>query len=296
MSNNKDELLKNLYYHELGYQSISHLFKDAKKIDNNITLAYVKDWYNYFNETKKQLRGQNSYIAPQPYWEYQVDLFFLPEQPAPNIGLAMIDIYTKYAAVVPLKSKQPLDVGTGVHDALNKMGKKPNILYTDDEGSFNSKILQTYLANAQINHIISRSHPHYIERYIRTFKNLLYKRLEDTDKHWTDLIEPVLNVYNNKMISSITKLTPSEAREPKNTLDAKINLELKRRHTRTYPIIEIGDKANIYKKKDKFDKENKPVWLNGTHRVEEITKKFGQKFYKVSGFSKLLMRSELLKI
>jgi hypothetical protein len=55
-------------------------------------------------------------------------------------------------------------------------------------------------------------------------------------------------------------------------------LELKRRHTRTYPIIEIGDKVKIHKKKDKFDKENKSVWLNGSHRVEEITKKFGQKF------------------
>ena len=98
------------------------------------------------------------------------------------------------------------------------------------------------------------------------------------------------------MVSSITKLTPSEAREPKNNLDVKINLELKRRQTRTYPIIEIGDKVKIYKKNDKLDKENKPVWLNGIHRVEEITKKFGQKFYKVSGVPKLLMRAELLKI
>ena len=92
------------------------------------------------------------------------------------------------------------------------------------------------------------------------------------------------------MASSITKLTPSEAREPKNTLDVKINLELKRRQARTYPIIEIGDMV------DKFDKENKPVWLNGIHRVEEITKKFGQKFYKVSGVPKLLMRAEVLKL
>ena len=49
---NKDELLKNLYYHELGYQSISRLFKEAKKIDETITLAYVKDWYIYFNQRK----------------------------------------------------------------------------------------------------------------------------------------------------------------------------------------------------------------------------------------------------
>ena len=49
---NKDELLKNLYYHELGYQSISRLFKEAKKINTNITLAYVKGWYNYLNQRK----------------------------------------------------------------------------------------------------------------------------------------------------------------------------------------------------------------------------------------------------
>ena len=114
-----------------------------------------------------------------------MDLFFLPEQPAPNIGLAMIDIYTKHAAIVPLDSKQPLDVGVGVDEAIEAMGKKPHILYTDDEGSFSSQVLKTYLTNAKINHIISRSHPHFIERYLRTFKNLLQQRLEDTDKHWT---------------------------------------------------------------------------------------------------------------
>ena len=98
------------------------------------------------------------------------------------------------------------------------------------------------------------------------------------------------------MISSITKLTPSEAREPTNTMDVKTSLELHRRHTRKYPIIEIGDKVKIYKKKDKFDNENKSLWLPGYHQVEEITKKFGQKFYKVSGFPKMLMRAEILTI
>ena len=103
-------------------------------------------------------------------------------------------------------------------------------------------------------------------------------------------------VYNDKMVSSVTKLTPSEARDPKNTLDANINLELQRRHTRTYPIIGIRAEVKIYKKKDKVAKENKSVWLNGVHRVGEITKKFGQTFYKVSGFPKLLLRAELLNI
>ena len=72
---NKDELLKNLYYHELGYQSISRLFQEAKKISENITLAYGKDRCNYFNQRRTQLRGQTSSIAPRLYWEYQADLF-----------------------------------------------------------------------------------------------------------------------------------------------------------------------------------------------------------------------------
>ena len=63
------------------------------------------------------------------------------------------------------------------------------------------------------------------------------------------------------MVSSITKFSPAEARDPKNTFDVEINLELHRRHTREYPIIEIGDNINTYKKKDTLDKENKGNWL-----------------------------------
>ena len=148
-------------------------------------------------------------------------------------------------------------MSTGIHDVIAKMGRKPHILYTDDEGSFTRGILKTYLADVHIKHIISRSHPHYVERYIRTFKNLLYKRLEDTDKHWVDLIPQIVNVYTNKMASSITKLTPAEASEPENIFDVKLNLEIHRRHTRKYPTIEIGDKVNYIRRTIKLIKNIK---------------------------------------
>ena len=69
------------------------------------------------------------------------------------------------------------------------------------------------------------------------------------DKSWVELIDPILHVYNNKMISSATKLTPEEARKPENLTIVKSNLELKRQHTRKYPDIELGDTIKIYKKK-----------------------------------------------
>ena len=292
----KDKILKDLYYNESGYQSINNLYKEAKEKDKTITLNYVKGWYKHFNEPKTQLKGSNSYIAPDPYFEYQLDLFFVPDQPTPNIGLACIDIFTKYAVVVPLENKQPEEITKGLFKAVNKMGKKPKIIYTDEEGSFNSNYFQEYLKKVGISHLTTRTHPWYVERYIKTFKNLLYKRLQDIDKTWIELIEPINNVYNNKMKSSVTNFTPTEARNPDNLVYVKINLELNRKQNRRYPDIEVGDKIKIYKKKKLFDKENKSVWLAGNHQVEEIINKFNQTFYKVSNFNKLLSRHEILKV
>lgn len=45
----------------------------------------------------------------------------------------MIDVLSKYAVVVPIKSKTPPDIIAGTMEGLQKMGKKCNILYTDDE-------------------------------------------------------------------------------------------------------------------------------------------------------------------
>ena len=211
----KDSLFKRLYYNELGYQSNNNLYKEAKKEDNSMTLNYVRDWYQHFKTIKTQLKGQNSFIAPEPYYEYQIDLFFLTDQPKPNIGLACIDIFTKYAVVVPLNSKQTEDITDGLYKPIKLMRKKPKTLYTDDEAAYSSSYFKTYLSKIDIKHIITRTHPYFVERFIRTFKNLLYSRLEDMDKSWVELIDPILHVYNNKMVSSATKLTPEEARNQK---------------------------------------------------------------------------------
>ena len=108
--------------------------------------------------------------------------------------------------------------------------KKTKTLYTNDEAACNSSYFKTYFNKVGIKHIITRTHPYFVERFIRAFKNLLYSRLEDMDKSWIELIDPILHVYNNKMISSATKLTPEEARKPENLTIVESNLELKRQH------------------------------------------------------------------
>ena len=77
-------------------------------------------------------------------------LFFKPDDIEATqqfrAGLVMIDVLSKYAVVVPIKSKTPPDIiaGTmegltppaiiaGTMEGLHKMGKKCKLLYTDDE-------------------------------------------------------------------------------------------------------------------------------------------------------------------
>ena len=54
-----------------------------------------------------------------------------------------IDIFTKYAVVVPIKSKKENDIAAGIIECMHKMGKKPEIIYTDDEGALHTQSIQT---------------------------------------------------------------------------------------------------------------------------------------------------------
>ena len=77
---------------------------------------------------------------------------------------------------------------------LKQDGKETKIIYTDDEGAMNKEAIQKYLQEQNIEHHRTRAHPNFSERAIRTFKDLLYRRVEADEKkgknniQWTDYI------------------------------------------------------------------------------------------------------------
>jgi len=72
--------------------------------------------------------------------------------------LVVIDIFTKYATCIPIRNKQPNEILNAIRNGAVKMGKNPKTYYTDDEGSFNSKIAQKYFSDNNIRHLIARTH------------------------------------------------------------------------------------------------------------------------------------------
>ena len=136
------------------------------------------------------------------------------------------------------------------------MGKKPEIIYSDDEGSLNSNVIKEYIEKSQTIEIHrTRTHPAFAERMIRTGKNMLFKRVEADEKkgkeniQWTDYIFEIMITYKNKMVHSATGLTPQEARKPENELKVKANIAMNATKTRKYPELEVSNQVKVFKKK-----------------------------------------------
>jgi len=113
--------------------------------------------------------------------------------------------------------------------------------------------------------VTTSSKPHFVERFNRTFKNLLHKRVtnytpkkrltEKTTPLWSDFVKDVLDTYNNNMVHSATGMTPLNASRKANELDAKVSMELLAQRGRKYPTLNVGDKVRILKSKRKVTKE-----------------------------------------
>ena len=296
----KSEIISKIYHDPAGYGSMKSTLGDARKVDKSVTLDHVKTWFSQNVEKKTQVSGMNSFVAPRPYYEYQLDLFFINDlgEQKMKIGMAMIDIFTKFGAVVAIPTKSEGDVASGLLECLNKMGHKPEIIYSDDETALSSFSIQQFFKEKKIDHVITRSHAWFVERFNRTFKDMLYKRMAGTAEgtQWTDFIYPIMLLYNHKMKHSATGHTPSQAKDKKNQLNVHLSMELIKKSSRKYPPLDVGDHVKIYRKRKAGEKQQVSLWSDNKYIVEAVTKSHGQDYYKLTGLTKQYLRFELLKI
>ena len=301
----KDNIIKSVYTDRAGFGSAVTTYKQILEKDerantnSGITLKNVKDWFFKNVENFGKPRGANSYINNAAYEEYQMDHIFFGRDEEKNLALSMIDIFSKYAVVVPMKGKTEANVLASIMEAVNKMGKKPKMFYCDRDTTFTGKLLNEYCEDEKIKLIFTTTHPAVVERFNRTFKNMIWKRLKadkSKKKTWIDFISDVILTYNST-VHTATGMKPIDARKPENTLQTKISLEMHRKSTRTYKDINVGDYVKVFFKKPlQNNKENVSNWSDDSYRVESISESFGQKYYKLANRNGSFLRHDLLKV
>ena len=144
--------------------------------------------------------------------------------------LTCIDIFSKYSWVIPLKDKK----GINVKNALQKISKQriPKFLWTDRGTELYNKQVQDLLNENDIklystnNSEIKSS---VIERFNRTFKNMMYKKFtENNNTIFYNIIDDLVNKYNDKYHSTI-KMAPVEGSKKLMKRKYKIFIILKKR-------------------------------------------------------------------
>ena len=142
--------------------------------------------------------------------------------------LCVIDIFGKYARIVPLKDKKGISIVNAFQKILDKSGHKPNKIWVDKESEFYNNSFKKWLKNNDIEmySIHNEGKSVVAERFIKTLKNKIYKYMTLVSKNvYIDKLDDIVNECNNTYDRTI-KMKPVDVKD--NTyIDLKKKLIIK---------------------------------------------------------------------
>ena len=192
-----ETFLKKTYHNQsisAAFSSINKLYKAAKLRYPNVTIYVIKDWlssqdtYTLHKDVRRKFK-RNKIIVRGIDEQWQVDLVDMNTLAKENKGyrylLTCIDILSKFAWVVPLKSKTARNV-IEVFEKIFKMGRIP-IKQSDGGHEFNNTAFKQYMKKKGIHYFTTKNETKcsIIECFNRTLKTkmLVCKAWQEFIRH-----------------------------------------------------------------------------------------------------------------
>ena len=178
--------------------------------------------------------------------------------------LCAIDLYSKYAFVIPLKDKKGISIVNAFNKIIKQSERKPKKIWVDQGGEFYNNVFKKWLSD---NYIIMYSTYNegksvVAERFIRTLKNKLYKYMTATGKNVYYVLDDVVNKYNNTKHSTI-KMKPVDVKYN----NKRVYID---EHNEKDSRFKVGERVRIYKFKNMFAKGYTPNWSKEIFIVDKI--------------------------
>ena len=180
--------------------------------------------------------------------------------------LAVIDVFSKYGWLVPLKDKTGKSVASALKTILKE--RQPEIMWVDKGKEFYNKDVKELV---ELYSTENEEKSSVVERWIRTMKERMWKYFTDNNTNrYVDVLLDLVKGYNDTRHSSI-KMMPVEASKKKNELTVWRTLypdHLERRDI--HPEFSVGDKVRISKKKKTFEKGYTTRWTEEIFMIVEV--------------------------
>ena len=179
--------------------------------------------------------------------------------------LRVIDIFSKYAWVVPLKDKKGISIVKAFQIILKQSNQKPNKIWVDKGSEFYNTYFKKWL---QDNNIVMYSTYNegksvVAERFIRTLKSKIYKYMTSISKNvYIDKLDDIVDEYNNTYHTTIK----IKAIDVKDNTYINISKEINNKD----PKFKVGDRVRISKYKNIFTKGCMPNWSEEVFIIKKV--------------------------
>ena len=278
-----EKVLKKIYYTPKESASFGGIqgLKDASKAKgNSIKTKQVVNW----------LSTQDTYTLHKPVQhcfsrskvvvggidvQWQADLADVSSLASKNQGikylLTCIDIFSKYAWVIPLTCKTGKALVAAFKDIL-KSNRKPLVLQTDQGKEFVNASFQHFLKDEGIEFFTTYNEDikaSVVERFNRTIKTKMWKYFTSQQTTvFVDILEDLVWSYNHSYHRSI-KMQPAQVNH-KNQEEIWNNLYGDIPMTYNRPKFKEGDCVRISKFRKTFKKGYLPNWSEELFTVNKV--------------------------
>ena len=273
------------------------------RIDNMIHAAFttpkapgsfggVRKLQRVTGESKKKvvkyLSGQDAYTLHKPrmihflrrktYSKgiadlYQADLVDLSNISHHNDGyrylLTCIDVFSKKAWAVPLRTKSSRDVANAFENILFE--RRCTLLQTDKGTEFLSATFQNMLKRHNVTFYTSQNDDikaAVVERFNRTLKTKMYKFFTfKSTRRYLDDLQNLIDSYNSTKHRAIG-MAPNDVNETTEELVRSRLYPIKNRKTSTRWRYNVGDAVRISRRKGTFDKSYEGNWSREIFKID----------------------------
>ena len=297
-----DEINKN--YNFPGLAKLIKLVQSKYPFSKDEIIKAVKGDVNtqlMIPRTPPKVQGHITSLAVNELME--LDIFDMQKYKTNNIinkviypyMLVLIDVFSRFAYIEPLENKTAEAVLDTFKKLVNKVMSKQSPskvlkektksysihqIISDNEGSFQSNIMDKYLED---NNIILTMNAHkdhrvlgIIDNFAKRLKTILTKTfLFNKSTRWVDIIDNIINIYNKTPHDALDGLSPYQAMRPEHFNEVvKMNIDKMENNKRTSDL-KVGDKVRKYMlfRKEISKASMNPQWSD---KIFKVTKVEGQ--------------------
>ena len=242
-----------------------------------------------YNRSRVIVNGINS--------QADMDLMDMVDLTKQNDGyqylLVCINIFSRFARCVPLKTKKGKDALQGLK-TIFKDGFKVNMVRTDRGMEFRSKEVNAYLKSQNVHHFYAlntETKANYAERLIKTLKHKLFKyMMKNRTQRYIDVLQDIVHSYNHTLHHSLgaTPASITKEKEGESRLQQYLLRQVKtkrstmpKKETRKKYKFKINQMVRLSHVRSVFDREYSQKWTGEIFKIGTRFRREGVPVYTI---------------